>query len=96
MEEEKADKKSENPFISKPAGDDNDAGGNDRRIMDGPKIPLPELFSLVRHSKISLIKDALDYLPNKKFDKSLIQVRICICLIICLFTMGSNYVYLYI
>ena len=82
MEEEKADNKSGNPFIGKPASDDADAGGNDRRIMDGPKIPLPELFSLVRHSKISLIKDALDYLPNKKFDKSLVQVFIG--LLICL------------
>lgn len=44
------------------------------RLIDGPKIPLSELFSLVRHSKFSLLKDALDYLPTKPFDKSLIQV----------------------
>lgn len=36
-------------------------------------MSLQELFSLVRHSKVSLIKEALDYLPSKKFDKSLIK-----------------------
>lgn len=47
-----------------------------REHIDGPKIPLSELFSLVRHSKFSLIKDAIDYLPNKTFDTSLVQVSV--------------------
>jgi hypothetical protein len=51
-------------------------GGPDvnERNMDGPKVPLTELFSFVRHSKFSLLKDAVDYLPTKSFDKSLVQV----------------------
>jgi len=44
-------------------------------MIDGPKIPIEELISLVRHSKLATIKEALDYLPNKKFDKTLVQVR---------------------
>ena len=40
-----------------------------------PKISLEELFSLVRHSKFSLLKEALDFLPNKKFDPTLIQAN---------------------
>eukprot|EP00604_Paraphysomonas_vestita_P000409 CAMPEP_0174826070 /NCGR_PEP_ID=MMETSP1107-20130205/43472_1 /TAXON_ID=36770 /ORGANISM="Paraphysomonas vestita, Strain GFlagA" /LENGTH=491 /DNA_ID=CAMNT_0016058473 /DNA_START=1773 /DNA_END=3244 /DNA_ORIENTATION=+ len=47
---------------------------NNRRMIDGPQISLAELFSLVRHSKYSLLKEALDYLPNKDFDKSLVKV----------------------
>jgi hypothetical protein len=47
-------------------------------MIDGPNVPIEELISLVRHSKLAQIKDALDYLPNKKFDKSLVQVR-CHC-----------------
>eukprot|EP01032_Pedospumella_encystans_P014447 gene14447-16588_t len=43
-------------------------------MIDGPKIPIEELISLVRHSKLATIKEALDYLPNKKFDKTLVQV----------------------
>ncbi len=52
-------------------------GGADAadRTMEGPKVSLQELFSLVRHSKFSLLKEAIDYLPTKPFDKSLIQVR---------------------
>lgn len=46
----------------------------DRRSIDGPSIGLEELFSLVRHSKFSLLKEALDYLPDKSFDKSLVRV----------------------
>ena len=38
-------------------------------------MSLQELFSFVRHSKFGLIKDAIDYLPNKPFDKSLIQAQ---------------------
>ncbi len=55
---------------------DGSKGGpdSDDRNIEGPKIPLAELFSYVRHSKFSLIKDAIDYLPNKPFDKSLVQV----------------------
>ena len=56
-----------------PAGLDEDA------MIDGPNVPIEELISLVRHSKLAQIKDALDYLPNKKFDKSLVQVRMMIC-----------------
>ena len=50
-------------------------GDTNRVTEDGPKLPLNELFSLVRHSKFSLIKEALDYLPNKKFDKTLVQAN---------------------
>jgi hypothetical protein len=46
-----------------------------RRDMDGPRISLEELFSLVRHSKFPLIKEALDYLPNKEFDNGVVRVR---------------------
>ena len=42
--------------------------------MDGPSVTIAELVSYVRHSKFSLIKEALDYLPNKPFDKTLVQV----------------------
>ena len=47
--------------------------GDDRRIIDGPKLSLEELFSLVRHSKFTLLKEALDYLPNRDFDNSLVR-----------------------
>ena len=47
---------------------------DDRKKMDGPKISVDELFSLVRHSKFSTIKEALEYLPTKKFDPMLVQV----------------------
>lgn len=47
-------------------------------MIDGPQISLAELFSLVRHSKYSLLKEALDYLPNKDFDKSLVKVYLFI------------------
>lgn len=58
-----------NPFKPNETGDeDNDGQGV-------PNIPLPDLFSLVRHSKLSQIKAALDYLPNKSFDKALIQAQ---------------------
>lgn len=53
---------------------------DDRRFMDGPKVKLPELMSFVRHSKMSLLKEALDYLPNKKFDKTLVKVHYYYCL----------------
>lgn len=55
-----------------PSGLDEDA------MIDGPGVPIEELISLVRHSKLAQIKDALDYLPNKKFDKSLVQVRLAL------------------
>lgn len=66
-----------NPFQSGPGGTAMGTSGpdDDRSMIDGPKIPLSELFSLVRHSKFTLIKEAIDYLPNKTFDKSLVQVR---------------------
>jgi hypothetical protein len=47
--------------------------GQDWRHMEGPKVPLMELFSYVRNSKFAMLKAALDYLPSKKFDKSLVQ-----------------------
>ena len=46
------------------------------RSIDGPKVPITELFSLVRHSKFNILKDSIDYLPSKPFDKSLVQVPI--------------------
>jgi len=48
--------------------------GADRRHMDGPQLSIDEILSLVRHSKLSLLKEALDYIPNKPFDKTLVQV----------------------
>lgn len=63
-----------NPFANGPIKNIN-ATTDDRRIIEGPKISLTELLSLVRHSKIQLIREALDYLPNKKFDKSLVQAQ---------------------
>jgi hypothetical protein len=58
-----------------PGGGGAGPGGDDDAMIDGPNIPIEELISLVRHSKLATIKDALDYLPSKKFDKSLVQVR---------------------
>lgn len=46
---------------------------DDSRMIEGPRIPISELFSFVRHSKFSMLKEAIDYLPNKPFDKSLVQ-----------------------
>ena len=48
--------------------------GPNNRMMEGPRISLAELMSIVRHSKFTLLKEALDYLPNKSFDKSLVRV----------------------
>ena len=48
-------------------------GEEEWRRPDGPKVPLSELFSYVRNAKLSLLKTSLDYIPTKKFDKSLIQ-----------------------
>eukprot|EP00981_Chlorochromonas_danica_P002157 scaffold428_cov168-Ochromonas_danica.AAC.22 len=45
----------------------------DSRIIEGPRVSIQELFSYVRHSKLSMLKEAIDYLPNKPFDKSLVQ-----------------------
>lgn len=59
---------------------ENPQGPDEDRNINGPKLPLPELFSLVRHSKFSAIKDAIDYVPNKTFDKSLVQVLLFYCL----------------
>ena len=60
----------DNPFQT----GDGDVNGVDRRQIDGPSITIDEILSLVRHSKLSLLKEAMDYLPNKPFDKSLVQV----------------------
>jgi hypothetical protein len=46
----------------------------DRLRVDGPKISIDELFSYVRHSKLSVIKESLEYLATKKFDPTLVQV----------------------
>ena len=62
-----------NPF--KPNEGQGGDGSMEDKMIDGPKVPLNELFSLVRHSKLSLLKDALDYLPNKPFDKTLVQAQ---------------------
>lgn len=51
----------------------NEAMSNSK-MMEGPRISLTELMSIVRHSKFTLLKEALDYLPNKSFDKSLVRV----------------------
>ena len=59
-----------NPFKS----DGDNVNSVDRRHIDGPQITIEEMLSLVRHSKLSLLKEAMDYLPNKPFDKSLVQV----------------------
>ncbi len=59
-----------NPF--KPNGDTTTGDDSNR---EAPKVPLSELMSLTRHSKFAIIKEALDYLPNKKFDKTLIKVN---------------------
>ena len=45
-----------------------------RLMTEGPKISMEELFSIVRHSKYPLLKEALDYLPRKDFDKTLVSV----------------------
>jgi hypothetical protein len=50
-------------------------GDTNKMDSDGLKVPLNEMFSLVRHSKMALIKEALDFLPNKKFDQTLIQAN---------------------
>jgi hypothetical protein len=50
-------------------------GADEDRNINGPKVSVPELLSLVRHSKFSQIKDAIDYLPNKSFDRSLVQAQ---------------------
>ena len=60
----------DNPFKT----DDGNVNGVDRRQIDGPTITIDEILSLVRHSKLTLLKEAMDYLPNKPFDKSLVQV----------------------
>ena len=54
---------------------------DERQMLEGPKISMNELFSLVRHSKFAQIKEAIDYLPNKVFDKTLIQVMFIYLLI---------------
>ena len=41
----------------------------------GPKATLPELISLTRHSKFNYLKDALDYMPDKPFDRALVKVK---------------------
>jgi hypothetical protein len=51
------------------------ASGPDARVA--PKISLGELVTLVRHSKYSQVKEALDYLPTKRFDPSVIEVCDC-------------------
>jgi ankyrin repeat protein len=38
-------------------------------------VPVEELFSMARHAKFPQLKDALDVLPSKPFDKSCVQAR---------------------
>ena len=68
-------------------------------MIDGPNIPIEELVSLVRYSKLATIKDALDYMPNKKFDKSLVQVRFFASFLFVILNNGrllfKNILYLY-
>jgi len=59
----------DNPFKSGGAGPDSDS----KQTAADLKVPFAELVSFVRHSKFSLLKDALDFLPNKKFDKTLMK-----------------------
>lgn len=60
-------------FASLESGSVASAAGGDGR--NEPKISLPELVTLVRHSKYSKVKEALDYIPTKKFDPSVIEVN---------------------
>lgn len=63
-----------NPFEGG-LGDTSTGGGSlDDRMIDGPKVSIEELMSLVRHSKLPAVRDAIDYLPNKPFDKALVQI----------------------
>lgn len=45
----------------------------DDRLINGPTVSLSELVSYVRHSKLPNLKDAIDYLPNKLFDTTLVE-----------------------
>lgn len=54
---------------------DSALGPDEDRNINGPKVSLAELLSLTRHSKFAQIKDAIDYLPNKSFDRSLVQAQ---------------------
>ena len=47
------------------------ASGNNTRLE--PKLSLPELVTLVRHAKYSQIKEALDFLPTRRFDPSVVE-----------------------
>ena len=49
--------------------------GETKQSAAGPAVSMEELFSYTRHSKFNQIKEALDYLPNKPFDESFIQVK---------------------
>ena len=46
-------------------------GGTASRLE--PKLSLPELVTLVRHAKYSQLKEALDFLPTKRFDPSAVE-----------------------
>ena len=61
-----------NPFQT--TGSTSDAPLEDPNI-DGPKVPIEELISFARHAKLTQMKAAIDYLPNKKFDNTLVQVK---------------------
>jgi hypothetical protein len=70
-------------------------GGDNLQISNGdagisaPKITFPELISLTRHSKFNYLQEALDYLPDKPFDKTLVKV-VEICLIFITVTVYSG------
>ncbi len=58
--------------------------GDSRTMLEGPKISIEELFSIVRHSKLSVLRDSLDYLSTKPFDKiNGVQVHIHLSLYCC-------------
>lgn len=67
-----------NPFQT--TGSTSDAPLEDPNI-DGPKVPIEELISFARHAKLTQMKAAIDYLPNKKFDSTLVQVKTMMMLI---------------
>ena len=41
-----------------------------------PAVSNEDLFAYVRHGKFKELKDSLDYLTNKPFDESFIQVKL--------------------
>jgi hypothetical protein len=71
------------------AGAAGDLGGSasaallDGELAKGPKVSFQDLVSLTRHSKFVELKEALDYLPDKLFDKTLVKVTSNFCIFRC-------------